>query len=228
MAGHSLGEYSALVAGHALNFSDAVPLVRFRAKSMQEAVPLGIGGMAAIIGIDAEIIKEICQEINAASNIYKVEIANYNSLEQTVIAGHIEQLEKTCSILKQKGAKRALILPVSAPFHSSLLTPAGEKLHDYLQNINIKAPNIPIINNIDVNIYNSHTNSNEIKQALVRQVYSSVRWVETIQKMEQEFNVNNFVECGPGKVLQGLIKRIIAIANTDIDADKEVNISSAL
>ncbi|MFM2344827.1 MAG: hypothetical protein RLZZ210_1439 [Pseudomonadota bacterium] len=206
VAGHSLGEYSALVATGSLAFSDAIKLVRFRAKVMQEAVPAGVGSMAAIIGLEADKIRQICQEITQQKTFGSVEVANYNSREQTVIAGHKEALEQACNALKQSGAKRALPLPVSAPFHSSLLSPASLELEQYLKDVTINPiQDIKYINNVDVAM---PVDSANIKQALVKQVSSSVRWVETIELMLSN-NITNFVECGPAKVLQGLVKRIL-------------------
>ncbi len=205
-AGHSLGEYSALTAAGAIEFSDAVKLVRFRAKVMQEAVPAGVGGMAAIIGLDANKIKQICLEISDTKTYGVVEIANYNSKEQIVIAGHKEALEQACDIIKQAGAKRALLLSVSAPFHSSLLSPVGIELEQYLKDVTINnVTTIKYINNADIEM---PTDSESIKSALVKQAASPVRWVETIEKMNY-YNINSFVECGPAKVLQGLVKRIL-------------------
>ncbi len=201
VAGHSLGEYTALVAAGALAFSDAVPLVRFRAQAMQNAVPVGQGGMAAIIGLSDEAVREVCAEASAAG---VVEAVNFNAPSQVVIAGAKAGVEKACELAKAKGAKRALPLPVSAPFHSSLLKPASDQLRDYLAGVTINAPRIPLINNIDVAIV---TDPSAIKDALVRQAAGPVRWVECVQKMAQE-GVTHVIECGPGKVLSGLTKRI--------------------
>ncbi len=201
IAGHSLGEFSALVAAGVIPFKDAVSLVRFRARAMQEAVPVGQGGMAAIIGLSGEAVQEACRE--AAENDV-VEPANFNSPTQVVIAGHKTALSRACDIAKAKGAKRALMLPVSAPFHSSLLKPASERLADYMTDLSFSAPQIPVINNVDVAILDE---PEAIKDALVRQAASPVRWVETIEKMA-DMGVTHVVECGPGKVLAGLSKRI--------------------
>lgn len=201
VAGHSLGEYTALVAAGALAFSDAVPLVRFRAQAMQNAVPVGQGGMAAIIGLSDEAVREVCAEASAAG---VVEAVNFNAPSQVVIAGAKTGVEKACELAKAKGAKRALPLPVSAPFHSSLLKPASDQLRDYLAGVTINAPRIPLINNIDVAIV---TDPSAIKDALVRQAAGPVRWVECVQKMAHE-GVTHVIECGPGKVLSGLTKRI--------------------
>ncbi len=201
VAGHSLGEFSALVAAGVIPLADAVKLVRFRATAMQEAVPVGVGGMAAIIGLDAEALKAVCAE---AAEGDVVEPANFNSPTQTVIAGHKTALDRACKLAKAKGAKRALPLPVSAPFHSSLLVPASERLAEYMKGLVFSAPKIPVINNVDVAIQND---PEAIKDALVRQVASSVRWVETVQKMGS-MGITHIVDCGPGKVLAGMVKRI--------------------
>ena len=201
IAGHSLGEFSALVAAGVIPFKDAVKLVRFRAQAMQEAVPVGVGGMAAIIGLDSTALKQACQE--AAQNEV-VEPANFNSPTQIVIAGHKTALARACEAAKAKGAKRALMLPVSAPFHSSLLKPASDRLAEYMADLTFSVPQIPLINNVDVAILND---PQAIKDALVRQATSPVRWVETIEKMAG-MGITHIVECGPGKVLAGLCKRI--------------------
>ena len=203
MAGHSLGEYSALVAAGVISFKDAVPLVRFRAQAMQSAVPVGTGGMAAILGLDDATVIKVCAEASAASGGV-VEAVNFNAPGQVVIAGASDAVTKACELLKAAGAKRALPLPVSAPFHSSLLQPASEQLKGYLANIEFKAPTIAVINNVDVEILNDPI---AIKDALVRQAAKPVRWQETIQAMAQQ-GVTQVVECGPGKVLAGLTKRI--------------------
>lgn len=203
MAGHSLGEYSALVASGIISFKDAVPLVRFRAEAMQSAVPVGTGGMAAILGLDDATVIKVCAEASAASGGV-VEAVNFNAPGQVVIAGASDAVTKACELLKAAGAKRALPLPVSAPFHSSLLQPASEKLQGYLANIEFKAPSIPVINNVDVEILNDPIS---IKDALVRQAAKPVRWQETIQAMAGQ-GITQVVECGPGKVLAGLTKRI--------------------
>jgi len=203
MAGHSLGEYSALVASGVISFKDAVPLVRFRAEAMQSAVPVGTGGMAAILGLDDAMVIQVCAEASAASGGV-VEAVNFNAPGQVVIAGASDAVNKACELLKAAGAKRALPLPVSAPFHSSLLQPASEKLKGYLANIEFKVPNISVINNVDVEILNDPV---AIKGALVRQAAKPVRWQETIQAMASQ-GITQVVECGPGKVLAGLTKRI--------------------
>lgn len=206
VAGHSLGEFSALVASGVIPLADAVKLVRFRATAMQEAVPVGVGGMAAIIGLDAEALKAVCAE---AAEGDVVEPANFNSPTQTVIAGHKTALDRASKLAKAKGAKRALPLPVSAPFHSSLLVPASARLADYMKDMVFSAPKIPVINNVDVAIQDDPA---AIKDALVRQVASSVRWVETVQKMAS-MGITHIVDCGPGKVLAGMVKRIDGSVN---------------
>jgi len=203
LAGHSLGEYSALVAAGVISFKDAVPLVRFRAETMQTAVPVGTGGMAAILGLDDASVIQVCAEAAAASGGV-VEAVNFNAPGQVVIAGSSDAVTKACELLKAAGAKRALPLPVSAPFHSSLLQPASEKLKAYLANIEFKLPSIAVINNVDVLMLNDPT---AIKDALVRQAAKPVRWHETIQAMAAQ-GITQVVECGPGKVLAGLTKRI--------------------
>ena len=203
MAGHSLGEYSALVAAGVISFKDAVPLVRFRAQAMQSAVPVGTGGMAAILGLDDATVIQVCAEASTASGGI-VEAVNFNAPGQVVIAGASDAVTKACELLKTAGAKRALPLPVSAPFHSSLLQPASEKLKGYLAEIEFKVPTISVINNVDVQILNDPS---AIKDALVRQAAKPVRWQETIQAMAAQ-GVTQVVECGPGKVLAGLTKRI--------------------
>jgi [acyl-carrier-protein] S-malonyltransferase len=203
MAGHSLGEYSALVAAGVISFKDAVPLVRFRAQAMQSAVPVGTGGMAAILGLDDATVIRVCAQASAQSGGV-VEAVNFNAPGQVVIAGGSDAVTKACELLKAAGAKRALPLPVSAPFHSSLLQPASEKLKGYLANIEFKVPEISVINNVDVQILNDPS---AIKDALVRQAAKPVRWQETIQAMAAQ-GITQVVECGPGKVLAGLTKRI--------------------
>ena len=206
VAGHSLGEYSALVAAGVISFKDAVPLVRFRAQAMQEAVPVGRGTMAVMLGLSDEDVRAACAEAAAAVPGEIVEAVNYNAPAQVVVAGHTAAVEKACEIAKAKGAKRAMRLPVSAPFHSTLLKPASDRLRDYMASIHFNAPQIPLINNVDVAVLNDPAS---IKDALVRQAASPVRWVETMQKVAEE-GITNVVECGPGKVLMGLAKRIDA------------------
>ena len=206
VAGHSLGEYSALVAAGVISFKDAVPLVRFRAQAMQEAVPVGQGTMAVMLGLSDEDVRAACAEAAAAVPGEVVEAVNYNAPAQVVVAGHTAAVDKACEIAKAKGAKRAMRLPVSAPFHSSLLKPASDRLRDYMASIQFNAPQIPLINNVDVAVL---TDPAAIKDALVRQAASPVRWVETMQKVAND-GITNVVECGPGKVLMGLAKRIDA------------------
>ena len=201
MAGHSLGEYTALSAAGALRFEDAVPLVRFRAQAMQEAVPIGTGGMAVIMGMEADAVRAVCAE---AAQGEVVEAVNFNDQVQIVIAGLKPAVERACALAKSRGAKRALPLPVSAPFHSSLLQPAAERLRDRLAVIDIRSPQVPVIHNVDVA---THDEPAAIREALARQAASPVRWVETVQKMAAD-GVTHVVEIGPGKVLQGLVKRI--------------------
>lgn len=215
VAGHSLGEYSALVAAGSLKLADAVPLVRLRAAAMQEAVPVGTGAMAAILGLDDDGIAAACAE---AAQGEVVEPVNFNAPGQTVIAGHKGAVERACEACKARGAKRAVLLPVSAPFHSSLLKPAADRLAVALADITLNAPLIPVINNVDVAI---ETDPAKIKDALVRQAAKPVRWVETIQKMAG-MGVATVAECGPGKVLAGLTKRcadgITGVALADADS----------
>ncbi|MDY7578489.1 ACP S-malonyltransferase [Herbaspirillum sp. RTI4] len=201
VAGHSLGEYSALVASGVIAFKDAVPLVRFRAQAMQDAVPVGQGGMAAILGLSDEDVRAACTEAEQGEI---VEAVNFNAPSQVVIAGHKAAVERACEIAKTKGAKRALLLSVSAPFHSSLLQPASVRLQAYLADISFAVPGISIINNVDVAI---ETSSEAIKDALVRQAARPVRWVETVRKIADK-GITHMIECGPGKVLTGLTKRI--------------------
>jgi len=203
VAGHSLGEYSALVAAGVISFADAVPLVRFRAQAMQEAVPVGEGGMAAILGLSDDDVRAACAEA-AAAGAGVVEAVNFNAPLQVVIAGAKGAVEKACEIAKGKGAKRALPLPVSAPFHSSLLKPASDRLRERMAALDFSAPSIPLVNNVDVAIVNDPA---AIKDALVRQAAAPVRWVECVQKMAGE-GITHVIECGPGKVLAGMIKRI--------------------
>ena len=204
VAGHSLGEYSALVAAGVINFKDAVPLVRLRASAMQEAVPVGTGAMAAILNLEDAKIQEACTEAaSAVGNGEVVELVNYNAPGQTVIAGSKAAVERACEACKARGAKRAVLLPVSAPFHSSLIRPAAVKLSARLAELNFSVPTIPVINNVDVAI---ESDPEKIKDALIRQAFSPVRWVEIVQKIAS-LGVTTVAECGPGKVLAGLTKR---------------------
>ena len=201
VAGHSLGEYTALVAAGVLSFRDALPLVRFRAQAMQEAVPQGQGAMAAILGLDGDAVQSACAE---AAQGEVVQAVNFNSPGQVVIAGHAAAVKRACEAAKAKGAKRALPLPVSAPFHCALMQPAAERLQQRMQGIAFTAPRIPVINNVDVASYHDPA---RIKDALVRQACNPVRWVETIQAFAAQ-GITHVAECGPGKVLAGMTKRI--------------------
>lgn len=203
MAGHSLGEYTALVAAGALSFADALPLVRYRAQVMQEAVAEGVGGMAAILGLDDDAVRAVCAE---AAQGEVVEAVNFNSPGQVVIAGSKAAVERGMELAKARGAKRALPLPVSVPSHCSLMKPAAEKLAIYLQSVAMLPPLVPVLHNADVK---SYSGAAEIKDALVRQLYMPVRWVETVQALAAA-GVTHVAECGPGKVLAGLNKRIVA------------------
>ena len=209
VAGHSLGEYSALVAAGVLTLAQAAPLVRLRAAAMQEAVPVGTGAMAAILGLDAAKVIAGCAEVTgsmAQNGTEVVEAVNFNDPAQTVIAGTKAAVEKACEVLKAAGAKRALPLPVSAPFHSSLMKPAAEKLRVALAATTLAAPQIPVLNNIDVTV---QTEADAIRDALYRQAFGPVRWVECVQALKSR-GISHIIECGPGKVLAGLVKRIDA------------------
>ena len=209
VAGHSLGEYSALVAAGALTLAQAVPLVRFRAQAMQDAVPVGTGAMAAILGMDAQQVITGCAQAQAtfaAGSGEVVEAVNFNDPAQTVIAGSKAAVEKACEMLKAAGAKRALPLPVSAPFHSSLMLPAAQRLKEKLAATPIATPTIPVVNNIDVAL---QTEPDAIREALYRQAFGPVRWVECVAAIKAR-GVHTLIECGPGKVLAGLTKRIDA------------------
>jgi [acyl-carrier-protein] S-malonyltransferase len=215
VAGHSLGEYAALVASGALTLTQAAPLVRFRAQAMQNAVPVGTGAMAAILGLDASKIIAACARISSATaefnlqNDEVVEAVNFNDPMQTVIAGSKAAVGIACEVLKAEGAKRALLLQVSAPFHSSLMKPAAEKLKEKLAETSFAPMQIPLINNIDVAI---ETDITRIRDALYRQAFGAVRWVECVQAIKAR-GLSHIVECGPGKVLAGLVKRIDADLN---------------
>jgi [acyl-carrier-protein] S-malonyltransferase len=209
VAGHSLGEYSALVAAGALTLAQAVPLVRFRAQAMQDAVPVGTGAMAAILGMDAQQVITGCAQAQAtfaAVSGEVVEAVNFNDPAQTVIAGSKAAVEKACEMLKAAGAKRALPLPVSAPFHSSLMLPAAQRLKEKLAATPIATPTIAVVNNIDVAV---QTDADAIREALYRQAFGPVRWVECVAAIKAR-GVHTLIECGPGKVLAGLTKRIDA------------------
>jgi [acyl-carrier-protein] S-malonyltransferase len=201
VAGHSLGEYTALVAAGVLEFRDALPLVRFRAQAMQDAVPLGTGAMAAVLGLADDAVRQACAD---AADGGVVEAVNFNAPSQVVIAGHKSAVERAAAAAKAAGAKRAVMLPVSAPFHSSLLQPAAERLTDFLSKITLQAPRIPVVNNVDVATIDDAA---AIREALARQACSPVRWVEVIQALARA-GVTDVVECGPGKVLSGLVRRI--------------------
>lgn len=203
VAGHSLGEYSALVAAGALGLSDALPLVRFRAQAMQQAVPVGAGAMAAILGLDSRAVVEGCARAAAETGAV-VSAANFNDPKQTVISGAKEGVDKACEVLKGMGAKRALPLAVSAPFHCALMKPAAEQLRERLAAVTIQAPRLPVINNIDVA---SVTDAQAIRDALYRQAFGPVRWVEVVQALRAH-GLTHVFECGPGKVLAGMVKRI--------------------
>ena len=207
VAGHSLGEYSALVAAGVLSLTQAVPLVRFRAAAMQDAVPVGAGAMAAILGLDAAKVEAECAEITKGYGLNSsesVEAANFNDPTQTVISGTKAAVEKACERLKAMGAKRALPLPVSAPFHSRLMKPAAEKLREKLAEVALAAPRIPVVNNIDVAMV---SDPDRIRNALYRQAFGPVRWVECVRALKAQ-GAMTLVECGPGKVLAGLCKRV--------------------
>jgi len=215
MAGHSLGEYTALVAAGTLTFKDALPLVRYRAEVMQDAVAEGVGAMAAILGLDDETVRQVCIE-GAQGEV--LEAVNLNSPGQVVIAGNKAAVQRGMEIAKAKGAKRALALPVSVPSHCALMKPAAESLAVYLQNVPMTASNVPVIHNADVLAY---SDVNQMKDALVRQLYSPVRWVETVQSTYNQGIINS-AECGPGKVLAALTKRIVAelpcVALTNVES----------
>ena len=205
VAGHSLGEYTALVAAGVLTLADALPLVRLRAQAMQDAVPVGTGGMAAILGMDAEEVRQHCLKVAQESGEV-VEAVNFNDPKQTVIAGSKDGVAKACEVLKAAGAKRALPLPVSAPFHSSLMKPAAERLKEKLASVEIGVPQITVLNNVDVAV---ETEAGRIRDALYRQAFGAVRWVESVQALKAR-GFGHVLECGPGKVLAGMVKRIDA------------------
>ncbi len=207
VAGHSLGEYSALVAAGVLTLAQAAPLVRLRAQAMQEAVPVGAGAMAAVLGLDAGKVASLCAEVThgfGAGSPELVQAANFNEPAQTVIAGSKAAVERACEVLKANGARRALSLPVSAPFHSSLMRPAAEKLREALLSVAMTAPAIPLVNNVDVAVEHD---VQRIRDALYRQAFGAVRWVECIQALKAQ-GLHMVVECGPGKVLTGMVARI--------------------
>ncbi len=223
MAGHSLGEYSALVAAEVLSLKDAVVLVEARGQFMQQAVPAGTGKMAAIIGLEDAAIIAACEE---AAQDQVVSAVNFNSPGQVVIAGNVEAVERAMDLCKEKGAKRALPLPVSVPSHCALMKPAADQLAQKLAAIEFAEPQIPVINNVDVK---AESSGEDIKQALIRQLYSPVRWTETVQAMQQQ-GVNTLVECGAGNVLSGLAKRISRDITSHVinDHDKLVELAQNL
>ena len=207
VAGHSLGEYSALVAAGVLSLTQAAPLVRLRARAMQDAVPVGVGAMAAVLGLEAGKVTALCAEVTHGFGLGSAELvqaANFNEPAQTVIAGTKAAVERACEVLKAHGARRALPLPVSAPFHSSLMQPAAEKLREALSGLELKAPAITLINNVDVAVEHD---AQRIRDALYRQAFGAVRWVECIQALKAR-GLATVVECGPGKVLTGMVGRI--------------------
>jgi [acyl-carrier-protein] S-malonyltransferase len=203
MAGHSLGEYTALVASGALAFADALRLVRIRAQAMQDAVPAGLGAMAAILGLDANSVAAVCAEATLASG-QTVEAANFNDPKQTVISGTAVAVDLACTLMKARGAKRALHLAVSAPFHSSLMRPAAETLRAALAETPFQRPTVDVVNNIDAAV---QTSPEAIREALYRQAYGPVRWVQVVQALRAR-GISCVIECGPGKVLSGLVKRV--------------------
>ena len=207
VAGHSLGEYSALVAAGVLTMAQAAPLVRLRARAMQDAVPVGSGAMAAVLGLDAAKVVATCAEVTSGfgpDSLEVVEAANFNDPTQTVIAGSKAAVERACEVLKTRGARRALLLPVSAPFHSSLMRPAAEKLREALESVELSAPATLLINNVDVAI---EVDADRIRDALYRQAFGPVRWVECVWALKAR-GLKTLIECGPGKVLSGLVARI--------------------
>jgi [acyl-carrier-protein] S-malonyltransferase len=213
VAGHSLGEYTALTAASALSFRDCLPLVRYRAQAMQEAVPEGQGAMAAILNLDDAAVRAACAE-SAQGEV--VEAVNFNAPGQIVIAGSKAAVERAMQACKAKGARRAVPLPVSAPFHSALMRPAAERLGSYLADVTVSVPKFPLVNNVDVKV---ETQPPAIKSALVRQAASPVRWVETVQKMRAD-GVTHVLECGPGRVLAGMVKRIDGALQVHALADR--------
>jgi len=207
VAGHSLGEYSAMVAAGVITLRQAAPLVRFRAQAMQEAVPVGVGAMAAVLGMDAAQVVAICLEVTQGfgpNSLEIVEAVNFNDPAQTVIAGSKAAVDRACEAVKAQGAKRALALPVSAPFHSSLMRPAAERLREQLESIEFASPSIALINNIDVAV---EVDADRIRDALYRQAFGPVRWVECVRAIKAH-GIVSVVECGPGKVLAGMVRRI--------------------
>jgi [acyl-carrier-protein] S-malonyltransferase len=214
LAGHSLGEYTALVAAGVLQLADALPLVRFRAEAMQDAVPVGVGAMAAILGLEADTVRALCEQV-AAETGEVVAAANFNDPRQTVIAGHRRAVDQACDLMKANGAKRALPLAVSAPFHCALMQPAAMRLQPRLADTPMAAPAIAVVNNIDVA---APAEVDAIRDALVRQAFGAVRWVEVVQALRNR-GAQAIVECGPGRVLAGLVRRIDATTTTGCVCD---------
>ena len=207
VAGHSLGEYSALVAAGVLTMAQAAPLVRLRALAMQDAVPVGVGAMAAVLGLDADLVVATCDEVTrefGAGSTEVVEAANFNEPAQTVISGSKAAVDRACTALKAKGARRAVLLPVSAPFHSSLMRPAAERLREALGSVVLHAPRVALVNNVDVAVEES---SERIRDALYRQAFGPVRWVQCVRALKGR-GLATVIECGPGKVLAGMVARI--------------------
>jgi len=217
LAGHSLGEYTALVAAEALTFADALSLVRFRAQAMQQAVPEGVGGMAAILGLDDDTIKTVCTEVTNNSGEETLEAANFNSPGQVVIAGHKNAVLQGIEVAKAKGAKRAVLLPMSIPSHCTLMMSAANKMQQQLAQIRLESPKIPVLHNVDVQ---QHNEPSAISDVLVKQLYSPVQWVNTIHALVAN-GVTHIAECGPGKVLGGLNKRIDRNLQSPLLADSE-------
>jgi [acyl-carrier-protein] S-malonyltransferase len=207
MAGHSLGEYTALAAADAIRLEDAVPLVRFRAEVMQQAVPVGVGAMAAILGLDDQAVIAACVE---AAGDEVVEAVNFNAPSQVVIAGHRAAVVRACEVCRRLGAKRAVTLAVSVPFHSSLLAQAGDRLRTRLTSVDVRSPSVPVVNNIDVAV---ESDPQRIRDALARQAAGPVRWTQVIQAMSER-GITHVIECGPGKVLSGLTRRIVPALNS--------------
>ena len=220
MAGHSLGEYTALLAADAIALEDAVPLVRFRAEVMQQAVPVGVGAMAAILGLDDEAVMAACAE---AAGDEVVEAVNFNAPAQVVIAGHRAAVARACEISKRVGAKRAVALAVSVPFHSSLLAPAAEQLRSRLAGVGVRSPRVQVINNIDVAV---ESNPDRIRDALARQAAGPVRWAQSVRAMSER-GITHVIECGPGKVLSGLTRRIVPDL-TSLSVSDQATLSQAL
>jgi len=220
MAGHSLGEYTALVAADAISLEDAVPLVRFRAQAMQEAVPVGVGTMAAILGLDDFNVIQACAE---AAGDQVVEAVNFNAPAQVVIAGHRDAVVRACEISKRLGAKRAVTLAVSVPFHSSLIGPAAERLRERLAGVAVRPPAVPVINNVDVR---DETDPARIRDALARQAAGAVRWTQIIQSMSER-GITHVIECGPGRVLSALTRRIVP-ALTSLSVGDPASLEQAL